>query len=426
MKKISALLLGLMLVTTPFAFSQEKDTEKDNRQMASNVFSKKDYSQWSLYMDLGLNTFMGDMSVDFGSTFKNPAKHWNIGGGVEYTVNPMFSLGLNYTYLRIGAEDNGGSFVSNVHNIYPFMSVNLLNYALFSRNSKWDLWLSAGAGYAHYTPELTYKDAGRVPNWEDQPQSKSSNDTGSGIVPLGVELSYDITSRLAIALKGRYILYMDDNLEGAKAKIREMGDDPYGRKNYTYSGVNSDAIATVDLSLRWKITDKAHMRKLTWKDYLPQVQNDDLDYILARLDDLEDKVDNIDTTPIIITENNTTIGASAAYTIEPIFIYFDFDKYNFKHEALAEILKIATILYDHQDLDVEIIGYTDMKGTDPYNERLSKRRADAIKTELVNIWQISPDRIIEEGRGKALTPRPELKRYHSINRRCEVRFYQRK
>jgi len=432
MKKNYVLLLGLIFIALPFTYSQQesqnqgdsaKKNENQKGQLTTKTFTKKDYTHWSLYLDLGLNNFIGDMAIDIAPTFKKPLEHWNVGGGLEYTINPMLSLGGGYTYIRTGASDVGGSFESRIHNAYPFLGINPLNFPMLNRNNKWDIWVTIGYGYAWYKPELTYV---RRPGlavtkeiWDKE--GFNSEKRGAGVLPLGAEFSYDITRQLALALKLQYFMYTDDNLEGAATKLKEMGDDTYGRKNYTYSGVTNDYIASFDLTLRWNIAgkDQTHMRKLTWRDYIPKDPN--YNDILARLDSLENKVDNLgNVAPVIIVQESSSPGI-----IEPIFIYFDFDKYDLKHEALAEILKVATILYEHEDLDVEIIGYTDIKGTDPYNAKLSQFRADAARNELVKVWQVSPERILDEGRGKALSPKPELKRYHSINRRCEFRFYRR-
>lgn len=418
MKKTYALLLGLILVATQFAYSQ-KSTQNQNKgdaQLASETFTKKDYNRWSMYLDFGLNSFFGDMKYDVPASFKKPLDHWNAGGGFEYTFNPMFSLGLGYTFMSVSHSDDAGSFESTIHNVYPYLGVNFLNYPLFNRNRRWDLWFTAGVGYAYHTPELVYTLTG-------DNAGNGFDNASAAVVPLGVELSFDITRQLAIALKAKWFLYNDDNLEGAKNKLMET--DPL--KNYTYSGVSNDFIGTVNLGLRWNFTKKGdtHMKKVSWQNYVPRETQ--LEGVMARLDSVENKVDNLELTPIIITETNSSTVAggagSSVCVIEPIFIYFDFDKADLKQDALAEILKVATILYEHPELDVEIIGYTDIKGSDPYNEKLSQRRAEAAKNELINIWQISSDRILKEGRGKALSPKPESSRYYSINRRCEFRFH---
>jgi outer membrane protein OmpA-like peptidoglycan-associated protein len=378
---------------------------------------------------------MGDMSTDIAPTFRDPLSHWSLGGGVEYTINPMFSIGLGYTFHRLAHADTRGSFESRVHNTYPFIGVNLLNHALFRRNHKWDLWLTVGMGRAFYTSNLTYLgiDDKRPDNMSDEAWDKIvnvTNTSSAGVVPLGIELSYDITRQLTIALKAKYFLYSSDDLEGSPKKLPELGNDIYGRKNYTFAGSSNDMAASFGLSLRWNIAgkDRTHMRNLTWEDYIQEQQEVDLSGILVRLDSLENRVDNIgqDVHTLIHYPSSTiVVEESVDVLLNPIFIFFDFDRYDLRHEALAQILTIATLLNEHQDLNIDIVGFTDIRGSTAYNVALSQRRANAVKNELVNIWGISPDRITHEGRGKAIVPQPTMERYFSINRRTEVRFYRR-
>jgi len=446
MKKLSILLLGFILVAAPFAYSQdavenqerERSRSTSTAQRADRTFTGQDYSSWSLYLDLGLNTFIGDMTIDMAPTFNNPLSHFSLGGGVEYTINPMFSIGLGYAFHRIAASDTRGSFESSVHNVFPYVGINLLNYPLFRRNNRWDLWFTAGFGFASYAPQLTYnevflRDLPSDPAARNRIINPEFGRASTGVIPLGVELSYDITRQLAIALKAQYFLYGADNLEGAPTKLAEFGD-PHNRKNYTLSGTSNDIIATFGLALRWNIAsrDRTHMRKVTWEDVrMPRVP--DISGVLARLDTLENRMDNLRDdvedfmrSPIIITEQRhggETVLLNADGVSDPVFVFFAFDRHNLDHTALAEILKIATVLNENENLNVDIYGFTDIRGSVAHNQALSDRRANAVRNELVNVWGISPDRITHEGKGKAVSPQPNSPRYFSINRRAEVRFY---
>jgi outer membrane protein OmpA-like peptidoglycan-associated protein len=391
-----------------------------------------------LHVDLGLNTFVGDMTPDLNRSFTDPLSHWSVGAGVEYTINPMFAVGLGYTFHRIGHSDDRASFESNVHNIFPYIGINMLNHPLFRRNNRWDLWFTAGVGLASYTPQLTYNEA--TLNFpahytQDQRDAIISPDFGrrqTAVIPLGLELSYDITRQLALALRAQVFLYGADDLEGAPAKLWEP-DNRYNRKNYTLSGTSNDMIATVGLTLRWNITgrDRTHMRKVTWEDAkMPRVP--DLSDVLARLDTLENRMDNLrdvveNFAPIVITEHHggETVLLNTDGVSDPIFIFFAFDKHYLDHTALAEVLRIATILDGNENLNVDVVGLTDIRGSVAYNQALSDRRANEVRNELVNVWGISPDRITHEGKGKAVSPQPNSPRYFSINRRAEVRFYRR-
>ena len=60
-------------------------------------------------------------------------------------------------------------------------------------------------------------------------------------------------------------------------------------------------------------------------------------------------------------------------------VLFDFDKAELKPEADAELQKAADVIRQKGKGLILIIGYTDSKGSDAYNQRLSLARAQAVK-----------------------------------------------
>ena len=80
-------------------------------------------------------------------------------------------------------------------------------------------------------------------------------------------------------------------------------------------------------------------------------------------------------------------------------IHFDFDKYTIKKDYLPYLNVITRYLKAHDELKVKIVGYTDSIGSKAYNDRLARKRAEAIKNYLVK-HGISPERIEIIGKGK--------------------------
>jgi outer membrane protein OmpA-like peptidoglycan-associated protein len=64
-------------------------------------------------------------------------------------------------------------------------------------------------------------------------------------------------------------------------------------------------------------------------------------------------------------------------------VLFDFDSANLKPGAREKVMRIAAILRAHSDLKIEVDGHTDNVGTDAYNQRLSERRAESVRSGLV-------------------------------------------
>lgn len=65
-------------------------------------------------------------------------------------------------------------------------------------------------------------------------------------------------------------------------------------------------------------------------------------------------------------------------------ILFDFDKTDLKSAAKTNIAKLVENLNDNPDTDILVIGHTDNKGTDTYNQGLSERRAKSVKSYAVS------------------------------------------
>jgi outer membrane protein OmpA-like peptidoglycan-associated protein len=64
-------------------------------------------------------------------------------------------------------------------------------------------------------------------------------------------------------------------------------------------------------------------------------------------------------------------------------VLFDFDSANLKPGAREKVTRIAEILQSHRDLKIQIEGHTDSVGSDDYNQRLSERRAESVRVNLV-------------------------------------------
>ncbi|OQX74806.1 MAG: hypothetical protein B6D59_01275 [Campylobacteraceae bacterium 4484_4] len=65
-------------------------------------------------------------------------------------------------------------------------------------------------------------------------------------------------------------------------------------------------------------------------------------------------------------------------------ILFDYDKADIKKAYRLELEKVVEVMKKRPDVRLEVEGHTDSIGTYEYNQKLSQRRADAIKRYLVS------------------------------------------
>ena len=64
-------------------------------------------------------------------------------------------------------------------------------------------------------------------------------------------------------------------------------------------------------------------------------------------------------------------------------VKFDFDKYNIKPEYFGNLDNAAQKIKDHPEKQIEVQGHTDNVGSFNYNQKLSERRANAVKKYLI-------------------------------------------
>lgn len=87
-------------------------------------------------------------------------------------------------------------------------------------------------------------------------------------------------------------------------------------------------------------------------------------------------------------------------------VYFAFDKSNVIDFYKGQIDSVVRVLTEHPGYSVEIQGHTDSKGSDEYNEKLSSRRANEVKTFLVKKKKIAEGRIVAKWFGEKMPAVP--------------------
>jgi outer membrane protein OmpA-like peptidoglycan-associated protein len=81
-------------------------------------------------------------------------------------------------------------------------------------------------------------------------------------------------------------------------------------------------------------------------------------------------------------------------------VLFSTNKAQLSSGGTRNVQKLADFLKQFEQRKVMIEGYTDSTGSNDYNQMLSVRRADAVRTALIDMG-ISSDRISTRGYGEA-------------------------
>jgi len=81
-------------------------------------------------------------------------------------------------------------------------------------------------------------------------------------------------------------------------------------------------------------------------------------------------------------------------------VNFDFDKSTLRPEDIANINRDVTALDKWGNVNIEVAGHTDSRGSDEYNMNLSQQRAEAVRAYLISKG-IAADRLSAKGYGES-------------------------
>jgi len=102
-------------------------------------------------------------------------------------------------------------------------------------------------------------------------------------------------------------------------------------------------------------------------------------------------------------------------------VKFDFDKAVVKTNSYGDIKNLADFMKQYPQTTTVVEGHTDSVGPDAYNQKLSERRANAVKQVLTNQYGVESNRVQSVGYGES---RPvadnATEAGRAVNRRVEA------
>ena len=141
--------------------------------------------------------------------------------------------------------------------------------------------------------------------------------------------------------------------------------------------------------------------------------------LVFRVEDLGGKVQNLQ-----VEESAAEVRIELAADV-----LFDFDKAELLPKAKSALQQSAALIRDKAKGAVRIEGHTDAKGTDAYNQKLSERRALAVKTWLTDKEGLRNAQFLTQGLGARKPKAPNQKldgtdnpEGRQQNRRVEIVF----
>jgi len=300
-----------------------------------------------------------------GSFEVNPFIGYNFfRGGQNLNSAPVYGGRLGYNFTRYFGVEVAGEFIRTtvddkvkMNNTegefgYPMNQVDLYFYHIDAvlhliPDGRFNPFIVAGYGGTHYTPSISMHD-------HDMPAFNA-----------GVGAKFWLTEH--IALRADVQDYM----------VGEIFQE-------TYHNIR----ATVGIVFAFGGREKSAPAPVAKEEPIAEPVAKEKVVTVAPGPEVEQKV------MVAATEPNVIVLAFED-------IHFNFDKSTLTPEAQTLLKKNIQLLKDNPGTKVRIAGYTSASGTEEYNQKLSERRANAVKAYLINEGIITRDRLSTIGYGES-------------------------
>ncbi|MBD8488604.1 OmpA family protein [Echinicola sp. CAU 1574] len=261
--------------------------------------------------------------------------------------------------------------------------------------------------------------------------AKYQNGTFSNVKNMGVPYNSP-KDDFAMTLSEEGTKYLSSNRSGGKGlddiyMIKDMFRRFLGRvkdcdgalitDGFVAEFIEKDAAKTMDLDretageVKANISPESHYElKISKRGYFP-VHDEDIN------------TEGMEGT--LLEREYTLVPIPYKTTVFVDLVYYDLDKSSIRSDAQPILDKLASLMDEHDYLDLMVRSHTDARASDEYNDKLSNDRADAVAAYLATKG-IATERVHEEWFGEKMlavdcgdgVPCPE--RSHQLNRRSEL------
>jgi len=462
-RKTILLLTGVLAAGTVLA--QTPDTSHVSHAASDYVkpFSGDDaFRTWSIGISAGVLTPYTIFGANDRQDFTSPKGEIGYGAYIKKQILPSFGIQANFLAGKLSGDnahvDASGnspinSFSTKLHysgSISGVFTLSNINWHIHKTGVQ--PYFSLGVGAMNYTPVITYAN-GTVNNF------KTDNDGSIGemFVPAGAGLKFNIAQGINLDLGYQVNFVYSDNIDGykydptndrfsyahaglefalgGKSKPQLATHNPVNsmREEYLWENKNTrnslqseiDAEKAKNDQLRADLNaTNANLAKFTVDsdgdrvpDFFDKCPNTPagtkVDGSGCPLPVAENKV-----TKVYITEEDKKVVKEAVRNLE-----FEFNKAVIRDHSFASLDRLADLLKE-KSLNLKLAGYTDNVGGVAFNLRLSKERANAVKTYLTGKG-VDESHIQAEGYGKAHPiASNKTAKGRQTNRRVEFTLYQ--
>ena len=374
----------------------------------------QDYNKWSIDAGAGVSILSSSgLSEGYNTPFPNL---WTMNGGIRYMFNNKFGVRVGGGFDQLNQAGNSPKFATRIWNVNVQGVANLgrvLAFEEFTKNI--GLLGHVGVGYGY----MTSKNFRGVDNL--------------GIITFGLTPQVRLSDRVTLLLSGTFNWYLTQQYTfNGENLTKDVNMTPMRHVNF--QGLNFTATAGLQIALGkkrvhadWygiKREDKDDDKKVAQNEKTvnnhitrggsdvaangQRIENDKNALANNNVNNANDSDDEGDVNNSNIASNqNTTTNNIIVESVDPakeliekgyVNAYFGFDSSEPQDGSLWAVGFVANYLKQNPDAKLNIIGYTDQVGNAGYNDKLSKKRADAVKQLLVDMG-VATSRLASKGKG---------------------------
>ncbi len=344
-----------------------------------------------------LSPFAGYNFFESGQNLNN---HPLFGGRIGYNFTNSLGIEVAGEFINSSVADKNKSYSHEGEFTNRSDSVKVTMYHLdmvyhFMPEAKLNPFIVAGYGAAHYSPKI--------------------NDQNMSLIDFGVGAKYWVTDNIALRMDVRDNLVLDStihNVQVALGVVFAFGGKEKVAAVPLAKAMDSDGDGVPDTLDKCPGTpagvavDKDGCPLDTDKDGVPDYRDKCADTPAGVAVDKDGCPPPLEKVVILVSEpkveEKIIVAAVEPKIVVLVFedIHFQFDQSALTPEAKEVLKKDIRILKENPKARIRVAGYTSAAGTEEYNQKLSERRAVAVREYLVTEGVITKERLSTIGYGE--------------------------
>ncbi|PST84869.1 flagellar motor protein MotB [Pedobacter yulinensis] len=416
-KSLAVSLVALTGVTT---LASAQDSTMVSSSSAKTFGGRSQFRTWSIGVHAGV---LAPVVVIGGS---NDFTNWdvNLGYGINIRKQfaPSFALELNGVRGKVSGSNESGvagagsanrSFETELQYAADLRGVvNVGTIDFLRRENSVGFYVTAGYGLMAYAPSVVTA-TGTTIDWKGRAQGGEKDYVKEAYIPVGAGIKFKVSERVNFNL-GYTMNFIDgDNFDGVYAKGTTKD-----KVSYAHAGLEFSLGSSSKPSLEW-----SNPIALMYDELKDPTLRQEVEALKNRVSNVEravedlkkdsdgdgvaDQFDKCPGTPAGTAVDGSgcplpkAAAADSASSNVTGFenIQFDFNSSVLKTESYPTLDKLSSSLRENGG-KVTVKGYASSEGTAAYNMKLSKDRANSVKTYLVNSG-VNGSQVVTRGYGEA-------------------------